>query len=139
MTCDNLDLTGTTGFSPTDHPHRRLNQLPGKWVLVSPHRTKRPWQGSQEQTPPDDRPAYDPDCYLCPGNKRAGGAQNPKYAATFAFTNDFSALLPQVPAADGSSHPLFETHDAEGTCRLINGIRPALRLPSDEHPPVRDR
>ena len=76
-------------------PHRRFNHLTGEWVLVSPHRTQRPWQGQQESTPADGRPAYDPTCYLCPGNERAGGAQNPAYTGTYVFRNDFSALLDQ--------------------------------------------
>ena len=72
-----------------DHPHRRLNQLTGEWVLVSPHRTKRPWQGQQEAPDRSALPEHDPECYLCPGNERAGGAVNPDYDGTFVFINDF--------------------------------------------------
>ena len=70
-------------------PHRRFDPLRGRWVLVSPHRTQRPWQGEVSRT--DAKPAlhYDPSCYLCPGNVRAGGKQNPHYSAVFAFTNDY--------------------------------------------------
>jgi len=78
-------------------PHRRLNILTGEWVLVSPHRTQRPWQGQVEKLPPDTRPAYDPQCYLCPGNVRANGERNPDYPGTFVFTNDFAALQPDSP------------------------------------------
>ena len=73
-------------------PHRRLNSLTGNWVLVSPHRTQRPWQGKQELTAPP-RPQHDSDCYLCPGNTRAGGQINPAYTDTFVFDNDYSAIL----------------------------------------------
>ena len=72
-------------------------------MLVSPHRTKRPWLGQQERLPPENRPAYDPTCYLCPGNERAGGEHNPDYTSTYAFTNDFAALLPDTPEGEFES------------------------------------
>jgi UDPglucose--hexose-1-phosphate uridylyltransferase len=75
-----------------DQPHRRLNALTGEWVLVSPHRTRRPWQGQVERHPRENRPHHDPTCYLCPGNERAGGVRNPQYTGTFVFENDFAAL-----------------------------------------------
>ncbi|MBP7963866.1 MAG: UDP-glucose--hexose-1-phosphate uridylyltransferase [Caldilineaceae bacterium] len=110
----------TTPFDPTEHPHRRRNLLTGEWVLVSPHRTKRPWQGQVEKSPPDNRPAHDPTCYLCPGNSRAGGAaQNEKYAHTFVFENDFAALLPDGPTGDVSSSPFFQAQAETGTSRVI--------------------
>jgi UDPglucose--hexose-1-phosphate uridylyltransferase len=106
-------------FNPTDHPHRRYNALTGDWILVSPHRTKRPWQGQVERPPQDTRPAYDPTCYLCPGNERAGGKRNPPYTNTFVFTNDFSALLPDSPPAPAGGHPLLRVESEQGTCRVI--------------------
>jgi len=102
-----------------EHPHRRLNLLTGEWVLVSPHRTKRPWQGQVEKPPEEKLPAYDPDCYLCPGNARAGGKRNPPYSETFVFDNDFAALLPGTPQAKVNRAELLIAEGEPGVCRVI--------------------
>ena len=106
-------------FNPDDHSHRRYNALTGEWVLVSPHRSKRPWQGQVEKPVTEARPHYDPGCYLCPGNDRAGGEKNPDYDGTFVFQNDFSALLPDVPAGQGGNHELLRSESESGLCRVI--------------------
>ncbi len=107
-------------FDYKEHPHTRYNQLTGDWILVSPHRTKRPWQGKVETLPPDNRPAYDPKCYLCPGNTRADGSQNPQYTDSFVFTNDFSALLHNTPEGQFSVGGLLEARSEQGVCRVIS-------------------
>ncbi|OGO10223.1 MAG: galactose-1-phosphate uridylyltransferase [Chloroflexi bacterium RBG_13_68_17] len=100
-------------------PHRRRNALTGEWLLVSPQRTQRPWQGHVEPAPPPSLPAYDPACYLCPGNSRAGGRRNPDYSGTFVFDNDFPALLTSTPARAGQDDPLLQSADVHGSCRVL--------------------
>lgn len=119
-------------------PHRRYNPLSGEWVLVSPHRAQRPWRGQVEALPPDERPPYDPACYLCPRNERAGGARNPDYSGTFVFDNDFAALLPEAPLPPAESHPLLKFQNVAGACRVICfSPRHDLTLPEISLPEMR--
>ena len=107
-------------LSLNENPHRRLNILTGEWVLVSPHRTKRPWQGKEEKSANKVQPEYIKDCYLCPGNERAGGIKNPNYTSTFVFQNDFSALLPkQMNGTEFNDNVLFKSENVSGECRVI--------------------
>ncbi|HEY8399244.1 MAG TPA: UDP-glucose--hexose-1-phosphate uridylyltransferase [Flavihumibacter sp.] len=124
-------------FSYKEHPHTRKNLLTGEWILVSPHRTKRPWQGKQEQVPPTTMPAYDPACYLCPGNTRADGSVNEQYEGPFAFTNDFAALLPDTPDGTTTIGGLLEARSERGICRVI-GFSPRhdLTLPQLSIPEI---
>lgn len=100
-------------------PHRRLNPLTGDWILVSPQRTDRPWQGQIEAVAPESLPSFDPNCYLCPGNTRAGAVQNPKYTSTFVFENDFAALRPETSQEGIREGNLIMAQGEQGICRVI--------------------
>src|SRR6266446_25929 len=126
----------------TAHPHRRLNILTGEWVLVSPHRTSRPWQGQLEKANLSDEPGYDENCYLCPGNSRAGGAQNPEYASTFYFDNDFAALYLSAQSQSQNEQDLLVAQSESGICRVIcfspKHNLTLARMTQDEISPVVD-
>jgi UDPglucose--hexose-1-phosphate uridylyltransferase len=101
-----------------DSSHRRLNVLTGEWVLISPHRAQRPWQGQVERAQEQREPAYDPSCYLCPGNTRARGERNPSYSSTFVFDNDYPALRPEPVEAAMAESPLIVAQGERGICRV---------------------
>lgn len=100
-------------------PHRRFNPLTREWVLVSPQRTARPWQGQVEPAAAPRAPEYDPECYLCPGNARAGGVRNPQYHFTFVFDNDFAALQPDARPERFEREGLLIAETEPGVCRVV--------------------
>lgn len=106
-------------FDWKQDPHRRFNPLTREWVLVSPHRTDRPWQGQVEKVAANSAPEYDPDCYLCPGNARAGGVRNPPYTSTFVFDNDFAALKPDTRRDRFENAGLLIAESEPGICRVV--------------------
>lgn len=109
-----------TLFDVKMHPHRRLNPLTGRSVLVSPQRSLRPWLGQQEGVTIDaGRSGYDPSCFLCAGNRRASGELNPRYEGPFVFTNDFAALQSDSPDPPAAQHPLLQAQGVRGTSRVV--------------------
>ncbi|HXJ87045.1 MAG TPA: UDP-glucose--hexose-1-phosphate uridylyltransferase [Candidatus Binatia bacterium] len=127
----------------TEDPHRRLNPLTNEWVLVSPHRTSRPWQGEVAQIKTEGEPRYDPNCYLCPGNARSGGVRNPAYTSTFVFDNDFAALKPgtRPENIDVEDLGLLVAQGEPGICRVIcfsprHDLTLATMTPEEIHPVV---
>ena len=114
-------MSNTLGLNLTQEPHRRLNPLTREWILVSPHRALRPWQGEVEKLAAEHQPQYDPTCYLCPGNGRAAGVRNPSYGGTFVFDNDFAALKDGTPTVrlDLGGKGLVVAEGEPGVCRVI--------------------
>jgi len=108
-----------TPLNLNEHPHRRFNPLSREWILVSPHRTQRPWQGQVEKAAEESQPVYDPTCYMCPGNQRAVGLRNPVYETTFVFENDFSALLPDTSPGNLLDRDLLVARSESGICRVL--------------------
>ena len=125
-----------TLFDPAEHPHRRRDPLRDEWVLVSPHRARRPWQGQEDAPDTALRPAHDPSCYLCAGNQRVTGEVNPAYEGPFVFANDFAAMMPDSPAPPAGG--VFEAAPARGEARVIcfspdhGKTLPELPLPAIE-------
>jgi UDPglucose--hexose-1-phosphate uridylyltransferase len=108
-----------SAFKPKMHPHPRFNPLTRVWMLVSPHRTQRPWQGQVESVSRESALPFDPNCYLCPGNARAGGARNPQYPETFMFDNDFATLRPDTQPGEIHENDMLVAQSETGRCRVV--------------------
>jgi UDPglucose--hexose-1-phosphate uridylyltransferase len=127
-------------FEINEDPHRRYNPLINEWVLVSPHRSKRPWQGQNETVNLDKLPAYDPSCYLCPGNIRANGTANPDYENAFVFENDFAALKQEeIVFEDSKNDTFFKAKPERGISRVVCfSPKHNLTLPEMEVPAIQN-
>lgn len=125
-------------FDLSEHSHRRFNILTREWILVAPHRAKRPWRGQVERSESANLPQYDPNCYLCPGNKRANGAINPQYTDTFVFDNDFASLLEDTPVGQMTHENLLEAKSERGVCQVVCfSPRHNLSLAQFDHQAIR--
>ncbi|MEX0772752.1 MAG: UDP-glucose--hexose-1-phosphate uridylyltransferase [Balneolales bacterium] len=132
-------MSSNDRFDLTKHPHRRLNILTGEWIQVSPHRTQRPWQGKEENAHSTNRSGYDPNCYLCPGNTRAGGQKNQDYDSVFVFDNDFGALLEDTASAELNNNDLLIARSEKGICRVVCfSPQHDLTLPEMDHAQILD-
>lgn len=114
-----MDSSISNAEKTAPHAHRRLNLLTGEWILVSPRRTQRPWQGQEEKTDATRIVQHDPGCYLCPGGTRSGGVRNPEYTGVFVFDNDFPSLLPQSGQGPPVSGGFFQSSPVSGTSRVM--------------------
>ncbi len=106
-------------FNFEEHSHRRFNPFTGSYIQVSPHRSKRPWQGQQEKLLSSEELSFEPECFLCPGNKRVGGEMNPEYLGTYVFANDFGALTPNIPEGEFEEGEFFKAKSEKGICKVI--------------------
>lgn len=121
-----------------EQSHRRFDPLRRQWVLVSPHRIARPWDGQVDKPSAAALPAFDPACYLCPGNERARGVRNPLYRSTFAFDNDFPSLLPSAPSLERDEADLIVARTERGVCRVVSfSPRHDLTLSRMDTPAIR--
>lgn len=108
-----------SAFNNRLHPHRRYNPLLDEWILVSPQRALRPWQGQNETLPEDSRPEHDPECYLCAGNLRSNGVRNDDYTDCYVFDNDFPALLKDEVDFEPTENALFRQKPERGINRVV--------------------
>ena len=97
----------------------RWHPLREEWVIVAAHRQNRPWIGEMVQGNEQPVPAYLPDCYLCPGNTRVSGAQNPPYTSVYVFDNDHPSVGPLAPTTLETPPGIYRNQPAQGLARVV--------------------